>query len=158
MNRQPAPAIMPTNINGRKKMRIAIVDDSGTARMFIRRCLEIAGFHEAEIIEAENGRDALEAIRLQPVDLLLTDLTMPVMDGLTLLKWLKSNPRFVQLPVLVITSAGNPARERELLKLGAMALISKPVSPARLNEVLRDLLPPVAGSTDQPFAETPSHD
>lgn len=65
-------------------MRIAIVDDSGTARMFIRRCLEIAGFHEAEIIEAENGRDALEAIRLHPVDLLLTDLTMPVMDGLTL--------------------------------------------------------------------------
>lgn len=75
-----------------------------------------------------------------------------------MLKWLKSNPRFVQLPVLVITSAGNPAREREFLKLGAMAVISKPVSPAKLNEVLQDLLPPVAGSTDQPFAETPSHD
>lgn len=121
-------------------MRIAIVDDSGTARMFIRRCLEIAGFQGAEIIEAENGKDALEKIRNAPVDLLLTDLTMPVMDGTTLLKWIKANPKLSALPVLVISSAGNPAKENELKALGAMGVLDKPVSPAKLNTLLRDFL------------------
>lgn len=121
-------------------MRIAIVDDSGTARMFIRRCLEIAGFQGAEIIEAENGKDALEKIRSAPVDLLLTDLTMPVMDGTTLLKWIKANPKLSTLPVLVISSAGNPAKEIELKALGAMGVLDKPVSPAKLNTLLRDFL------------------
>lgn len=121
-------------------MRIAIVDDSGTARMFIRRCLEIAGFQGAEIIEAENGKDALEKIRNAPVDLLLTDLTMPVMDGTTLLKWIKANPKLSALPVLVISSAGNPAKEIELKALGAMGVLDKPVSPMKLNMLLRDFL------------------
>ena len=137
-------------------MRIAIVDDSGTARMFIRRCLEIAGFREAEIIEAENGRDALEKIRQTPVDLLLTDLTMPVMDGLTLLKWLKANPKFSELPVLVVTSAGNPAREEELLRLGAMGVLNKPISPARLNQLLQGLLPAEPESASPPTATSGS--
>jgi two-component system chemotaxis response regulator CheY len=117
-------------------MRIAIVDDSGTARMFVRRCLEIAGFQGAEIIEAENGKDALEKIRSTPVDLLLTDLTMPVMDGTTLLKWIKANPKLCELPVVVISSAGNPAKEIELKSLGAMGVLGKPVSPAKLNKLL----------------------
>jgi len=121
-------------------MRIAIVDDSGTARMFIRRCLEIAGFQGAEIIEAENGKDALEKIRNAPVDLLLTDLTMPVMDGTTLLKWIKANPKLSALPVLVISSAGNPAKEMELKALGAMGVLDKPVSPAKLNHLLSGFL------------------
>lgn len=121
-------------------MRIAIVDDSGTARMFIRRCLEIAGFQGAEIIEAENGKDALEKIRNAPVDLLLTDLTMPVMDGTTLLKWIKANPKMSELPVLVISSAGNPAKEVELKALGAIGVLDKPVSPAKLNMLLHNFL------------------
>ncbi|OGR01521.1 MAG: histidine kinase [Deltaproteobacteria bacterium RIFOXYD12_FULL_50_9] len=118
-------------------MRIAIVDDSGTARMFIRRCLEMAGFEGAEIIEAANGKEALEKIRTAPVDLLLTDLTMPVMDGTTLLKWIKANPKLADLPVFVISSAGNPAKEKELMALGAMGVLDKPVSPAKLNGLLR---------------------
>ncbi|MFA6498400.1 MAG: response regulator [Desulfurivibrionaceae bacterium] len=130
-------------------MRIAIVDDSGTARMFIRRCLEIAGFQGAEIIEAENGKDALEKIRSAPVDLLLTDLTMPVMDGTTLLKWIKANPKLSALPVLVISSAGNPAKEIELKALGAMGVLDKPVSPAKLNMLLRDFLEKGGLESDQ---------
>lgn len=130
-------------------MRIAIVDDSGTARMFIRRCLEIAGFQGAEIIEAENGKDALEKIRSAPVDLLLTDLTMPVMDGTTLLKWIKANPKLSALPVLVISSAGNPAKEIELKGLGAMGVLDKPVSPAKLNMLLREFLEKGGQAGDQ---------
>ena len=120
--------------------RIAIVDDSETARMFVRRCLEIVGFTEVEFVEAEHGRDALAKIKEKPVDLLLTDLTMPIMDGETLLKWVKSSPTLCDIPVLVITSAGNPAKEAELLELGALGVLAKPISPPKLNSILEPIL------------------
>ncbi|MCW8859733.1 MAG: response regulator, partial [Deltaproteobacteria bacterium] len=91
--------------------KIIVADDSSTARMFIKRCLQIIGLGDAEIIEAEHGKEALAAAKAQDVDLLLTDLNMPVMDGETLLKWVKSSPKLCDLPVIVITSAGNPVKE-----------------------------------------------
>jgi two-component system chemotaxis response regulator CheY len=120
--------------------RIVIADDSATARMFIRRCLEIIGLGETEILEAENGREALSLVKEQATDLLLTDLNMPVMDGTALLKWVKGSPRLTELPVLVITSAGNAAKEAELCGLGAFGVLNKPVSPAALMEALKPLL------------------
>ncbi|APG27306.1 histidine kinase [Syntrophotalea acetylenivorans] len=120
--------------------RIVIADDSATARMFIRRCLEIVGLGEATLVEAEHGREALSLLKEEDADLLLTDLNMPVMDGATLLKWVKSSPRLHDLPVLVITSAGNPAKEQELLSLGAFGVLNKPVSPAVLMDALKPLL------------------
>lgn len=120
--------------------RIVIADDSATARMFIRRCLEIIGLGEATLVEAEHGREALSLLKEENADLLLTDLNMPVMDGATLLKWVKSSPRLHDLPVLVITSAGNPAKEQELLALGAFGVLNKPVSPAVLMDALKPLL------------------
>ena len=119
--------------------RIIIADDSDTARMFIRRCLEIVGLHDAEFIEASNGREALKFAKEEPPDLLVTDLNMPAMDGETLLKWVKTSPRLVDLPVLVVTSAGNPAKEAQLKELGAFAVLNKPISPAPLLKILGPL-------------------
>ncbi|MDA3903472.1 MAG: response regulator [Desulfuromusa sp.] len=120
--------------------RIIIADDSTTARMFIKRCLQIIGLGDAEIIEAEHGKEALAAAKAQKVDLLLTDLNMPVMDGETLVKWVKANPKFSDLTVIVITSAGNPAKEAQLLALGAHRVLNKPVSPPVMMEALADFL------------------
>jgi two-component system chemotaxis response regulator CheY len=120
--------------------RIVIADDSATARMFIKRCLEIIGFDDAVIIEAVNGKEALAKVKEAPTDLVITDLNMPVMDGETLLKWISANPKLSQIPVLVISSASNPAKEAELLALGAIAILSKPVSPPALMEKLAPLL------------------
>lgn len=120
--------------------RIIIADDSTTARMFIKRCLQIIGLGDAEIIEAEHGKEALAAAKAQPVDLLLTDLNMPVMDGETLVKWVKASPKLGDLPVVVITSAGNPAKEAQLLELGAHRVLNKPVSPPVMMEALADFL------------------
>ncbi|AJF07606.1 response regulator [Geoalkalibacter subterraneus] len=125
--------------------RIIIADDSETARMFIKRCLEIIGLRDAQFLEAANGRDALQLAKEQfakgePVDLLVSDLNMPVMDGVTLLKWVKTSPRLVQLPVLIITSAGNPAKEQELMEQGALAVLNKPVSPANLLKALGSMI------------------
>lgn len=120
--------------------RIIIADDSTTARMFIKRCLQIIGLGDAEIIEAEHGKEALAAAKAQKVDLLLTDLNMPVMDGETLVKWVKASPKLCDLPVIVITSAGNPAKEAHLLALGAHRVLNKPVSPPVMMEALADFL------------------
>lgn len=120
--------------------RVVIADDSLTARMFVRRCLEIVSGTELEIVEAANGKEALSAVKENPADLLVTDLNMPVMDGQTLLKWIKGNPRLVDLPVLVITSAGNPAKEKELLDMGAFAVLNKPINPSTLKDKIADLI------------------
>lgn len=120
--------------------RIVIADDSETARMFIRRCLEIIGLRDAQFIEAANGREALQQVKEADTDLLVSDLNMPVMDGATLLKWVKSSPRLTELPVLIVTSAGNPAKEKELLQLGAFAVLNKPIAPAPLLQVLAPLI------------------
>lgn len=120
--------------------RIIIADDSATARMFIKRCLEIIGMDDAEIIEAEHGKEALAAAKAQHVDLLLTDLNMPVMDGETLVKWVKASPKLCDLPVIVITSAGNPAKEAQLIELGAHRVLNKPVSPPVMMDALAEFL------------------
>jgi len=120
--------------------RIIIADDSTTARMFIKRCLQIIGLGDVEIIEAEHGKEALAAAKAQEVDLLLTDLNMPVMDGETLIKWVKASPKLGDLPVVVITSAGNPAKETQLLELGAHRVLNKPVSPPAMMDALADFL------------------
>ena len=120
--------------------RIIIADDSTTARMFIKRCLQIIGLGDVEMIEAEHGKEALAAAKAQDVDLLLTDLNMPVMDGETLIKWVKASPKLGDLPVIVITSAGNPAKEAQLLELGAHRVLNKPVSPPMMMDALADFL------------------
>ena len=120
--------------------RIIVADDSTTARMFIKRCLQIIGLGDAEIIEAEHGKEALAAAKAQEVDLLLTDLNMPVMDGETLIKWVKASPKLGDLPIIVITSAGNPAKEAQLLELGAHRVLNKPVSPPMMMDALADFL------------------
>jgi two-component system, chemotaxis family, chemotaxis protein CheY len=120
---------------------ILIADDSSTARMVTRRCLEIAGYHEAEFLSAKDGQEALEIIKKQQVDLLVTDLNMPNMDGGVLLKFIKASPRFNELPVLVISSMGNQAKQEELLQHGAFAVLCKPISPADILQVMQSLEP-----------------
>jgi two-component system chemotaxis response regulator CheY len=120
--------------------RIVIADDSATARMVIRRCLEIIGLGEALMVEVANGREALARLKEEPADLLVTDLNMPIMDGETLLKWVKGSPKLTDVPVVVITSAGNPAKAAVLTEIGAYAVLDKPISPATLLKKLEPLL------------------
>lgn len=119
---------------------IIIADDSQTARMIVKRCLEISGLDGVVFLEAGNGREALKFLKANKVSLLITDFNMPVMDGGILLKWIKNSAQIKETPVVIITSAGNPAREKELLSDGAYAVLSKPVSPAVFMERLEPLI------------------
>ncbi len=115
---------------------IVIADDSALARMFIRRCLEIAGLGDANFFEASDGSEALVRMKEVKADLLVTDLTMPNMNGIELMRRISSSPRLSGTPVLVVTSAGNEEQRKELLALGATRILSKPISPPMLVEAI----------------------
>ncbi|MBC8203973.1 MAG: response regulator [FCB group bacterium] len=119
---------------------ILIVDDSAIARIVIKRCLEIAGFSHAEFLEAKDGVEALKIAENTEIDLLITDLNMPNMDGVSLLKHVKSSPRLTFLPVLVVTSSSDQTKAQELQKLGALDVLNKPISPAKIASVLQSII------------------
>ena len=112
---------------------ILVVDDSGTARMIIKQCLAIIGLKDKKYLEASNGRDAVEVLKQSSVDLVVTDLNMPVMDGEALLLEIKGADVWRKIPVIVITSTSNDVREKALREVGAEAVISKPFNPAVLH-------------------------
>lgn len=116
--------------------RILIVDDSQTARMIIKRCLEIVGYKDVMYYEAEDGDRALEFLSENPVDIVFTDLKMPNMDGEMFVRTLKNNECTKQIPVVVITSMGNPYIIEQLRSAGACSIIQKPVSPVKVKEAL----------------------
>lgn len=128
--------------------KIVVADDSTTARMFVIRCLEIIGLGGSEFLPAANGKEALELLKNGEVDLLVTDLNMPEMNGATLLKKVKASPRLNEIPVVVVSSGSNPAKNEELKKLGAVAVLEKPVSPAALLEVLGSFINPEEKNND----------
>jgi len=121
-------------------MKIVIADDSRTARFLIRQYLEMAGFFQADFIEVENGREALDHLKENAVDLVITDYKMPEMDGLDLLRRVKASPKLHDLPVLVITSFANQAKIDELLENGAFAVLQKPLSLAKLHETVKPFI------------------
>jgi CheY-like chemotaxis protein len=119
--------------------RILIVDDSATSRMIIRRCFEIAGLHDSQYHEAEDGLNAVSFLAENRVDLILSDLKMPKMDGNTFIKKLKMRDGTKWIPVVVISSMGNDITEGQLLEAGVKAIIRKPLSPEKVVETLREM-------------------
>lgn len=126
-------------------MRIIVADDSGMARSVIRRCLEIAGCRDCVFLEAGNGQEVLQTLKAGGADLVVTDLNMPIMGGLELLKRIKASPRLHDTPVLIISSTVNQARREELQALGALDILSKPISPAVLAAAISPFLERRAG-------------
>ena len=118
---------------------IVIADDSALARMFIRRCLEIAGLGDANFYEASDGSEAIVKMKEVKADLLVTDLTMPNMNGIELMRRISSSPRLSGTPVLVVTSAGNEEQRKQLYELGATRILSKPISPPMLVEAIDEI-------------------
>ncbi len=127
--------------------RVLIADDSAMARTILRRCLEIAGGRDWEFTEAADGAIALGKLREGAFDLLVTDLNMPNMDGLELVRRVRASPKLNALPVVVVTSAGNDDVSKRLMDAGAASVLLKPVSPAKLASALEHL---AAQSTEAP--------
>ena len=120
--------------------KIVVADDSKMARTFGQRCLEISGCKDAEFIMAEDGAEGLKFTQEQVPDLIVSDLNMPNMTGTEFLAAVKSDDKLKHIPCIMVTSAGNPAKEKELQDLGALAIIHKPVAPPKLVPIISKLL------------------
>lgn len=121
-------------------MRILIVDDSSMMRAMVRRVINLSGVRDAEILEAANGAEALALLESNDVQLLLTDINMPVMNGLDLLREIATDKRWRNLVRVIISTDGSNARRDEAAGLEVSCYLEKPFSP----EVLRDVLTFVA--------------
>jgi two-component system chemotaxis response regulator CheY len=121
--------------------RVLIVDDSPVMRSFVRRTLMVAGLPISECLEAGNGQEALSRLSDGAVDLILTDINMPVMDGQGFIASLKSDPKLDKIPVVVVSTDSTHQRVGELLKLGASGYIRKPFPPEKMCEVLSGIFP-----------------
>jgi two-component system chemotaxis response regulator CheY len=119
---------------------VMIVDDSAVMRGFIRRVLTLAGFEVSVCLEASNGEEALAGLEGHSVDVILTDINMPKMNGEELLRRLEMDARLRSVPTLVISTDATKARILKMLSLGAQGYITKPFSPEALREELERVL------------------
>jgi two-component system chemotaxis response regulator CheY len=114
-------------------MRALVVDDSTAVRLYLRKILEPCGF---EVVDAKNGREGLDRVREQPVDLVLLDWSMPVMNGLELLQHIRGEPGVGSPCVMMVTSESALQEVQEALEFGANEYVMKPFTP----EIILDKL------------------
>jgi len=116
--------------------RLLIVDDSPAMRAFVRRVIDLSGFDLAACFEASNGQEALDLLRAEWVDAILTDINMPCMDGEEFLRRLAADEIYRSIPAIVISTDATQHRIDRLMALGARGYLTKPFVP----EVLRTAL------------------
>jgi two-component system, chemotaxis family, chemotaxis protein CheY len=116
------------------KKRILAVDDSKSLRQMVSFTLRGAGY---DVIEAEDGQEALAIARTESFNLVLTDQNMPRMDGLTLIKSLRALPNYRTAPILVLTTESSDEMKQQGRAAGATGWIVKPFNPERLVEIVK---------------------
>jgi two-component system chemotaxis response regulator CheY len=126
---------------------VLIVDDSPAMRRFVRRVLELTGIELGRCLEANNGQEALDLLRVEWVDIVLTDINMPLMDGEELLRALKADRALQNIPVLVLSTDRSASRVKQMLELGAGGYVGKPFLPGDLGGEMTKLL---AGDAYEP--------
>lgn len=123
-----------------QQITVLIVDDSSVMRKIVERAIKQAGLENALIVEADNGSEALEQVKRQKIDLILTDINMPVMDGFTFLHQMREQQLAVGVPVVVITIEGSEQHVRQAISVGVRAYIRKPFTPEQVRDRVLPLL------------------
>jgi len=119
---------------------VLIVDDSPAMRSFMRRVLEMSGLTIGACLEAGNGQEALDRLRADWVDIVLTDLNMPTMDGEQFVRCMEADAALRSIPVLVVSTDRTEGRVQQMLELGAKGYLSKPFLPETLREEIEKVL------------------
>jgi two-component system, chemotaxis family, chemotaxis protein CheY len=119
---------------------VLIADDSAIVRSMVRKSLAMAGLDLGEVLEATNGREALEQLKKTWVDVVFADINMPEMTGLELVKAMKGDEVLAGTPVVIVSSERSQARIDELKRSGASAYVKKPFRPEHFRGVVESLL------------------
>jgi two-component system chemotaxis response regulator CheY len=115
---------------------VLIVDDSAAIRKILQRVLAQADVQINNVFEAGDGVQALEVLKTKKVQLVLSDINMPNMDGLQFLSHMKASEEWKSLPVIMITTEGSQSRVLEAVQLGANGYVRKPFTAEQIKEKL----------------------
>lgn len=115
---------------------ILIVDDSMLTRMAIRRILDMLDLDITKILEAADGKQALRLLEEEDVDLVLADLNMPRMNGIEMVRRMKTEKETAQIPVVVVSTESSTMRIRDLLAEGVRDFLHKPFTPEEFRSIL----------------------
>src|ERR1039458_3522281 len=121
---------------------VLVVDDSAAIRKILTRVLRQTGMAVQTIREAGDGQEALALMAQHRIDLVLSDINMPKMDGLQLLASLKASPLWQSVPVVMITTEGGETKVAEAVRLGAAGYVRKPFTADQIKEKLVRILEP----------------
>lgn len=119
-------------------VKFLVVDDSMTMRRIVINTLKTIGFDN--VVEAGDGKDAMAKLLSEGADFLITDWNMPEMSGLDLVKWVRGNTQFTNIPILMVTTRGNKEDVIEAMKLRVNNYIVKPFTAQGLKEKIDQIL------------------
>lgn len=111
------------------KKIILIADDSNTIRKFVAASLQMKGF---EVVTVSDGMEAIEKLPYSKIDLIITDLNMPNMDGFELIKTIRRSPDYKEVPIIILSSLQSNGEIQKGLELGANSYLTKPFDPKRI--------------------------
>ena len=117
-------------------MKILIVDDCQTTRKLLGHYLKTRGY---SVVFAENGLDALEKLGTDAVNLVMTDLNMPYMDGMELIKTLRADPTWAEMPILMVTTENDEEERQKAFSNGANGYVIKPVTGDAIAENIKSI-------------------
>ena len=115
---------------------VLLVDDSPSVRTLMRMALEREGY---EVLDAEDGEAAIDALNGRALSVVVSDLAMPRMDGMAFLRYLRMHPRYKFTPVLVLSTETRPQVRQAARDSGARAFLTKPCTPSQLVDAVSRL-------------------
>ncbi|MDT3707317.1 MAG: response regulator [Thiobacillus sp.] len=118
-------------------MRVLTVDDSRTILAMLHHTLANAGF---EVLQAEDGQQGLEVLKTESVDVVITDINMPVMDGIEFIRQVRATGRHNSLPILILTTETSQDKRDQGRAAGGTGWIVKPFDPEKLINVIHRVL------------------
>jgi two-component system chemotaxis response regulator CheY len=121
-------------------LTLLIVDDSATMRMMVKRAVTLSGVALAGILEAGNGLEALDVLRRSRVDAVFTDINMPVMNGVELLRQMEANKAWDHVLRVIISTDASDVRRQQVSTLHVCHYLQKPVRPEAVSDVLAQLV------------------
>lgn len=119
---------------------VLIVDDSPAMRAFVARVLNLSGFPVGRCLEASEGQEALRLLAGNSIDIVLTDINMPGMDGEQLVRRLEEDEVLRSIPVVIVSTDRTESRVHQMLTLGAKGYVKKPFLPETLRRELESVL------------------
>ena len=126
---------------GYETKKVIVVDDSSVMRQIIKNNLKQLGFEQSNVVDAEDGEQALKKITENTIDLVISDWSMPKMTGIDLLRAIRSDGALKELPFLMVTSEADKEKIMEAVQAGVNQYIVKPFNATQLEEKIKEIFP-----------------